>query len=107
MTWNYRVLRKQYVESGITQYSIHEVYYDEDGEIKGWTADPVEPHGETLVELKEDLTCFIKALEKPVLVENEVDGKEKLMISPFDVAGLKTETTTQDILDAVRESRDR
>ena len=27
--------------------------------------------------------------------------------SPFDVAGVKTKATTQDILDAVRESRER
>jgi len=33
-----------------------------------------------------------------------VPKKEKLR-SPFDVAGIKTRATTQDIIDAVRESR--
>ena len=64
MSWTYRVMRK--VEGRTTKYydyGIHEVYT----EPKGWTRDAVGPHGETLAELKRDLTAMRKALTLPVL----------------------------------------
>ena len=33
--------------------------------------------------------------------------KEKPAVSPFNVPGIKTKATTQDILDAIRDSRSR
>ncbi len=35
MSWNYRVL-----DHG-THFALHEVYYREDGSVRGWTAEPV------------------------------------------------------------------
>ncbi len=48
------------------EFGIYEVYYT-NGEPTGWTQDRMEPHGETLDELKEDLKWFQAALTKPVL----------------------------------------
>ena len=68
--WNYRVIKTQ--PKGRPLYeatcSIHEVYYDDDGKIYGWTADPTDVYGESLHELKEGLEWMLEALEKPVLL---------------------------------------
>ena len=69
MTWDHRVIKDEY-----GQFVIHEVYYDIDGNIDGWTANPTKPCGdESLDDLKEDIKIYVKALEKPVLIE--VEGK--------------------------------
>jgi hypothetical protein len=61
MTRRYRVVHKGY------RYGIHEVYYDELGEIWTCTEEPVYPEGETLEELRTDLEHYRLALEEPVL----------------------------------------
>lgn len=48
------------------QFGIHEVYYS-DGKPSMCSVDPMEPHGETLDELLEDMKHFQSALDKPVL----------------------------------------
>lgn len=40
-TWNYRVIATEDAEFGELTYAIHEVYYDDDGHINGWTKSPV------------------------------------------------------------------
>lgn len=72
--WNHRVL---WVgdESGDGIYRIHEVYYADDGRIEGWTAGPVEPLGESLSELREEIRYFLTALRRPVLEEVEEEGR--------------------------------
>lgn len=83
MTWNYRVLRVG-DESGGCVYRIHEVYYDEDGSIDGWTVDPVQPLGESLSELREDIRYFLGAFRKPALEEAQEGGKPVLRPSEED-----------------------
>lgn len=69
MTWNHRVIKDEH-----GQYMIHEVYYDKDGNIETWTENSTSPCGdESLADLKEDIKIYVKALEKPVLIE--VEGK--------------------------------
>jgi hypothetical protein len=70
MSWNHRVIKKTYKYDGEEAsygYEIHEVYYDKDGRIDGWTEQPVNPYGETVEELHTDLAYFLNALDKPVL----------------------------------------
>ena len=62
MTWNYRVFRE---ENG--DYVIREVFYAEDGAVLTCTADAVEPFGESLEGLAQDLAWFQEALVLPVL----------------------------------------
>ncbi len=76
--WNYRVIRKYHEESDSSTYHIHEVYYDDENIIEGWTQSPVEPIGESLVELRNDIQYFSKAFQKPALIESINDGKEVL-----------------------------
>ena len=72
-TWNYRVLRKEH-KSGEVTFQIHEVFYDETGRINGWTKDPVQPSGEILSELREDIRYFLSAFRKDVLEEVNAEG---------------------------------
>jgi hypothetical protein len=62
----------KHIDCGETWYGIHEVYYDEDGKTEGWTMDPVNPQGETLDELKEELVSMVEATLEPVL---DYDGE--------------------------------
>jgi hypothetical protein len=48
--------------------------------IEGWTQSPVEPMGESLAELHNDIQYFLKAFQKPVLTEIIKNGKEVLVI---------------------------
>jgi hypothetical protein len=65
MSWNYRVIFQD------DCYSIHEVYYDDAGNIEGWTERAIGISGETMKELKGDLKYYSSALRKPVLVYNK------------------------------------
>lgn len=60
-------------------FTLHEVYYDDDGNVKYWSTDPIAAYGETLEELKSDLEHQLKALEKPVLEETEDDSQRKTL----------------------------
>jgi hypothetical protein len=61
MTWNYRLMRR----NGFL--SIHEVYYKDDGKVRTWTEDPMEPGGDTVEEVQQDLKWMARALTKPIL----------------------------------------
>jgi hypothetical protein len=78
-TWNYRVLRKTHTDANAASYDIHEVYYREDGEIDGWTAESVRPYGEMMEELREDLRYLLHAFRRPVLEEQQIDGHAVLV----------------------------
>lgn len=71
MSWNYRVVRKRtYHGKSLdesVQFAIHETYYDKDGTPSMITTDYMSPYGETLEELKNDLSYMVAALNKPVL----------------------------------------
>jgi hypothetical protein len=78
VAWNYRIMRHVQALPGgedETTYAIHEVYYEDDGAVDSWTAEPCgSPFGETLSEMVNDLAWISTALAKPVLdFEN---GKE-------------------------------
>ncbi len=66
MTWNYRVIEDKEV------FRIHEVYYNDAGEITAISEDPIVPQGETLEELKDDLEYYSAALKCPVLKKDEI-----------------------------------
>jgi len=68
MTWNYRVIQHEIL-------AIHEVYYDDKGNIESWTADPVAIMGDTKEELLETLDMMKRATEEPFLVLSELVEK--------------------------------
>ena len=77
MTWNYRVVSRAYPGAGdhetIREYSIHEVYYDDD-KIIGMTESPVEPYGQDEQELKDSIQWMLQAFEKPTLREEDLEN---------------------------------
>lgn len=69
MSWNYRVMRHEY-SNGVTtahDLEIHEVYYNDDGTVRGWTENGISPSGEDMAELNRDLDKMEEALGKPIL----------------------------------------
>lgn len=78
--WNYRVCAKTHATNvpGMdpeVEYSIHEVYYDEAGNISGWTADPVTVGASSLKDLRDVLNLIAGALNKPVIDLDEMEQK--------------------------------
>ncbi len=64
--WNYRVMR-HVVEDEVI-HSIHEVYYDENGKVNGWTQEPIFVSSTEGIEgLRWQLVEMEKATSKPVL----------------------------------------
>ena len=65
MPWNHRVIRTE--DAGGPCYAIHEVVYGDDGDIQGWTEEPVAALSETFRGLFWVLSVMTEALGKPAL----------------------------------------
>jgi len=76
MTWNYRVMRSYFEDMPDAWYSIREVYYDNHGEVDGWTVDEAAPVGDTVEELLEILGLMRNCLDKPILDEAELEARK-------------------------------
>ncbi len=72
MEWDYRVFREKDGD-----YAVREVYYDANGSILACTENAVEPTGESLEELAQDLEWFGEALKLPVLTLDDIPGHER------------------------------
>lgn len=72
MNWNYRVVRN---EDGLR---IFDVYYDEAGQPISTHEQPTHVYGDTIEEMKEQLSLMLEALEKPVLEESKIGSNENL-----------------------------
>ena len=70
MTWNHRVVMVEHPLE--TYYEIREVYYNEHGEITGFTQDGIAPMGETVDELRSELGRMLTCLDKPILREKDI-----------------------------------
>ena len=65
MSWNYRVMRNRIRATAKDEwYTIHEVYYNDKGEVDGWTEDAIAPGSETVEGLLEQLTLMLSCLDK-------------------------------------------
>ncbi len=73
MSWNYRTIATPSKLNSYYEYSIHEVYYNENGSINSWTENSISAYGDSKEELQEDLQLMLKASTLPVL--KEVNGK--------------------------------
>ena len=73
MTWNHRVIRTEH--EGEYHYSIHEVHYDDAGEIIGWTSDAIEVSAETRDGILWVLDKMKVAVANPVLAETTPEEK--------------------------------
>jgi hypothetical protein len=60
-TWPYRVVHKH------SRCAIHQVYYDEEGELWTCSEDLAFPEGDSLQDLRQDLEQYRAALDLPAL----------------------------------------
>lgn len=98
--WNYRVVEKNItnkidcseMEYENVSYSIHEVYYDEDGNITMWSAESISPYGEGCVkDLKADLEHMLEACSKPILKESDLPDSGEYLSGMLHSNGLLKE----------------
>ena len=71
MSWNHRVMKSK--DGDDYFYQIHEVNYDKEGKVDGYTARGTSPCGNSLQELKEDLERMLNCLNKEVLDYERTD----------------------------------
>tara|TARA_R100000278_G_scaffold51752_1_gene43723 strand:+ start:162 stop:398 length:237 start_codon:yes stop_codon:yes gene_type:complete len=73
--WNNRIIKHE--KDGATWYSVHEVFYNEDGSIYAHTDDPITIVGETEEEAVEQAEQILRDIkDKPVLVGSELEFKD-------------------------------
>ena len=81
MSWNYRVVEKNISDKvdcsdityDTTSYEIHEVYYDDEGNITMWSAEAISPYEVGHIkDLEVDIKFMFEACSKPVLKESDL-----------------------------------
>ena len=65
MSWNYRVCKRNYLSD--EYFTIHEVYYNDDGSIWAVTEEAVAAFGDSPKEIKDCLKKMQEALKKDVI----------------------------------------
>lgn len=76
MSWNYRVISSPYPSEDheiSRTFEVHEVYYDDNGDIHGVTEKCVSPYGETEEEIRADMVHFQEAFNKPILRMEDIE----------------------------------
>jgi len=74
MTWNYRVIHRDFDE-GDTEFEICEVHYDDDGGLIGFVTAP-EIASSSVDGLQQVLDWMAEALQKDVLLEEDFSSTE-------------------------------
>lgn len=74
--WNHRIVKKTWhkgEEDEEDSYGVHEVFYDDDNKIYGYTENPIDLSTDSIDSLREYLQWCMNALDKPILVDGEVE----------------------------------
>jgi hypothetical protein len=69
--WNHRVVQR--VDGDGVSFGIHEVHYNDYDAITGYTFDPVPVDCDTLEDLRDTLERMLRCLDKPVLIDGEIE----------------------------------
>jgi hypothetical protein len=75
--WNYRICREMI--DGDFFFSLREVYYDEDGNPNGWTAEPVDFAGDTWKDVAEGISLASGSIGTAIL---DLDTREWIKPGP-------------------------
>ena len=67
MMWNNRIVKHE--KDDTVHYSVHEVFYKEDGGIYGYTENPITILGETVEDVKSQLEMIMKDIEKNEVID--------------------------------------
>ena len=65
--WNNRIVKHE--KDDTVYYSVHEVFYKEDGRIYGYTENPITIFGETVEDVKSQLEMITKDIEKHEVID--------------------------------------
>jgi hypothetical protein len=71
MSWNYRVVMQE--ANGYKSLGLREIYYNEDDSIFAMSREDEAPLGDDIEDLRGDLEIMMEALDKPVLVEKDIE----------------------------------
>lgn len=72
MSWNYRVAHRPKTDP-LRGYQIHEIYYDEEGNVDLYSQHPVTPFGDIPDEVYEDMCNMMKAFDEEPLNLDYID----------------------------------
>ena len=75
MKWDNRIVKHQKSEYH-TWYAIHEVFYDNDGQVQSYSEEPLKIIGEDIHEVKSQLKRIVEDIEKDVLDASTVNIRE-------------------------------
>ncbi len=67
MAWNHRIIRHVTNAGTAAWYGLHEVYYDDKGNITDWTNDPVDVSASSPKELKALITTMLHDCDRPFI----------------------------------------
>jgi len=70
MNWNYRIMKHKNSDSEF-EYGVYEVYYNENGEVKGYTENSMTPTVDSPEGLKKELEIMLKAFDQEILEYKE------------------------------------
>ena len=70
MTWNYRVIKRDLKKPAY--FAVHEVFYDEVGEITNWTTEAIDLTGENRKEILTILKQITLDIKTPILKESRL-----------------------------------
>jgi hypothetical protein len=76
-TWNHRVIAIR--EEREDFFQIHEVHYDDDGKVEGWTESAAVACGDDIEEVRMTLHRMLQCLSKPILI---VSGNKLIPYEP-------------------------
>jgi hypothetical protein len=65
--WNNRIIKHE--KDDTVWYSVHEVFYHENGGINGYTEDPISIVGETVSDVKTQLEMIMKDIKKHEVID--------------------------------------
>ena len=73
--WNNRIIKHE--KDGVTWYSIHEVFYNEDGSIYAHTKDPITIVGETKLETIGQVQQILRDIKDTLVIDaSEIEFKD-------------------------------
>lgn len=75
MNWNYRIIRHDIKKP--TYFAVHEVFYDDAGEITNWTTSPIDVVADTKKDIFATLQRMTTDSKTPVLSEKQLVKKIK------------------------------
>jgi len=88
MSWNYRIAHRPKTDP-LLGYQIHEIYYDDKGNVKFYSTNPVTAFGDIPDELYEDMCNMMRAFDEEPL---NLDHVDYLLTRKEQGSGQKRET---------------